>query len=160
MLSFHSDADVVRYIPWPVRDRAQTEEALELRLTKDALREEGDWLVLAIELRATGRVIGEVLLKWSSAEHQQGEIGFALHRDFHGQGLAREAATAMLDYGFRGARLHRIVGRCDARNTDSARLLTALGMRQEAHLHECEFFKGEWTDLLEFAVLDRDWPAG
>jgi RimJ/RimL family protein N-acetyltransferase len=33
-------------------------------------------------------------------------------------------------------------------------------MRQEAHLIENEFVKGEWTDELIFALLDREWAAG
>lgn len=33
-------------------------------------------------------------------------------------------------------------------------------MRQEAHLVENEWFKGEWTDELDFALLSRMWPAG
>jgi RimJ/RimL family protein N-acetyltransferase len=32
-------------------------------------------------------------------------------------------------------------------------------MRQEAHLVENEWFKGEWTDELDFAILEREWRA-
>ena len=52
----------------------------------------------------------------------------------------------MLRHGFDGLGLHRIVGRLDARNTASARVLERLGMRREAHLRENEYVKGEWTD--------------
>ena len=72
---FHGDAEVVRYVPWPVRDREATEETLRVKLTQTELVAHGQWLVLAVELRATGRVIGEVLLKWAS--DGQGEVGFA-----------------------------------------------------------------------------------
>jgi RimJ/RimL family protein N-acetyltransferase len=34
-----------------------------------------------------------------------------------------------------------------------------LGMRREAHLVENEWVKGEWTDELVFAMLDREWVA-
>jgi hypothetical protein len=30
-------------------------------------------------------------------------------------------------------------------------------MRQEAHLRENEFVKGEWTDALVFAMLADEW---
>jgi RimJ/RimL family protein N-acetyltransferase len=33
-------------------------------------------------------------------------------------------------------------------------------MRQEAHLVENEWFKSEWTDELDFAVLAEEWRAG
>jgi len=32
-----------------------------------------------------------------------------------------------------------------------------LGMRQEASYVESEWFKGEWTTLLVFALLEREW---
>ena len=38
-----------------------------------------------------------------------------------------------------------------------ARLAARIGMRQEAHVIENEWFKGEWTDELVYAVLDREW---
>jgi RimJ/RimL family protein N-acetyltransferase len=34
-----------------------------------------------------------------------------------------------------------------------------VGMRREAHLVENEFTKGEWTDELVYAMLDREWAA-
>jgi RimJ/RimL family protein N-acetyltransferase len=34
-----------------------------------------------------------------------------------------------------------------------------LGMRREAHLLENEFVKGDWTDELDYAMLDREWAA-
>jgi RimJ/RimL family protein N-acetyltransferase len=30
-------------------------------------------------------------------------------------------------------------------------------MRQEAHLVENEWFKGEWSDELVFGLLEREW---
>jgi RimJ/RimL family protein N-acetyltransferase len=32
-------------------------------------------------------------------------------------------------------------------------------MRQEAHLIENEFVKGEWQSELVYAMLDREWRA-
>jgi RimJ/RimL family protein N-acetyltransferase len=157
LLAFHSDPEVVRYIPWPVRDRDQTRVALEAKLDQVSLSAPGQWLVLAVELRETGAVIGEVLLKWVSATDEQGEIGFAIHRAYHGQGLAFEAAEAMLRLGFAELKLHRIIGVCDADNTASAALMSRLGMRQEAHYVQATFFKGRWTDDLIFAMLADEW---
>jgi hypothetical protein len=33
-------------------------------------------------------------------------------------------------------------------------------MRREGHLHESTWAKGEWTDDLVYALLDREWPMG
>jgi RimJ/RimL family protein N-acetyltransferase len=96
---------------------------------------------------------------YSSEEHHQGEVGFVVHPEHHGRGYGREGALVILRLGFEELRLHRMIGRCDARNTASARLMERLGMRREAHLLENEFVKGEWTDELDYAMLDREWAA-
>jgi RimJ/RimL family protein N-acetyltransferase len=157
LLAFHSDPEVVRYVPWPVRDRAGTEETLQVKLTQTELVAHGQWLVLAVELRSTGAVIGEVLLKWAS--DRQGEVGFALGREHHGQGYAGEATTAMLRLGFDELGFHRITAVCIEGNAASARLLTRLGMRQEARLVDNVLFKGAWATQLVFAMLEDEWRA-
>jgi RimJ/RimL family protein N-acetyltransferase len=157
LFAMHSREDVVQYLYWAVRDREQVAAMLERRQTKNVLEREGDALILAVELKETGRVIGDVLLHWLSEEHRQGEIGFIFHPDYQGQGYATEAALMMLRIGFDELDLHRIAGRCGAENAASARLMERLGMRQEAHFRENEFVKGKWDDELVFAMLAREW---
>ncbi|TWD81279.1 RimJ/RimL family protein N-acetyltransferase [Kribbella amoyensis] len=159
LFAFHSRPEVVRYTPWPVRDREETRIALEAKLARDALTEPGQWLVLAIELRETRTVIGEVLLKWVSDIDRQGEIGFALHTDYHGRGIAAEAARAVLRLGFEDLGLHRICGICVDANAASAGLLQRLGMTLEGRFVDNAFFKGEWITELLFAIREDDWRA-
>jgi NAD-dependent deacetylase len=59
------------------------------------------------------------------------ELLFGLLPGFWGQGLAREAAQAVLAYGFGALDLPRIVAATDAPNERSARTLAALGMTLE-----------------------------
>ena len=47
----------------------------------------------------------------------------------------------------------------DARNSASARLASRLGMRREAHHRSSEMFKGEWADMVVYALLDHEWHA-
>jgi RimJ/RimL family protein N-acetyltransferase len=157
LLAFHSQPEVVRYVPWPVRDREQTRTALEAKLAQGVLTEPGQWLVLAMEVRETSAVIGEVLLKWESETNRQGEIGFAVHRAHQGRGFAAEAARVVLRLGFDDLALHRIVAVCIDGNADSVRLLRRLGMQQEADLRDNVFFKGNWADQLVFGLLEDEW---
>jgi NAD-dependent deacetylase len=57
------------------------------------------------------------------------ELLFGLLPAFWGQGLAREAAQAVLSYAFETLELARIVAATDAPNERSARTLASLGMR-------------------------------
>jgi RimJ/RimL family protein N-acetyltransferase len=65
----------------------------------------------------------------------------------------------MLRLGFEDLGLRRIVGRIDARNAASARVLDRLGMRREAHFAQNEIIKGEWTDEVVYAMLQDEWRA-
>jgi RimJ/RimL family protein N-acetyltransferase len=156
---YMSDPTVVRYLYWQVRDRAEVRAFLAERALQGVLEREGDRLFLALVLPLTGQVIGEIMLYWSSREHRQGEIGFVLSQDFHGKGYAHEAALLALELGFDLLGLHRIMGRCDADNVGSAALMERLGMRREAHLIHDEFFKGDWSDTLIYAMLDGEWKV-
>lgn len=159
LYAIQSRAGVTRYLYWEPRSREEVRESLAARTRYTALDAEGDTLVLALERRDSGAMIGDVNLHWLSATHQQGEFGFVLHPDHHGQGFGREAAVEMLRFGFEQMRLHRIIGRCDGRNEASAHLMERLGMRREAHLRENEFVKGEWCDELVYAMLTKEWQA-
>ncbi len=149
--------DVARYVPWAPDDRDAARTALKMRSADYTLKQPGDRLRLAVVV--DDRVVGEVMLAWHAGDGRQGEVGFALHPDVHGRGIARRAATAMLRVGFDEVGLHRIVGNCDPRNGPSAALLTRLGMTQEGHLRETAFGKGEWVDSLVFGMLEDEWRA-
>ena len=149
--------EVVRYLYWDVMSPEEARALLERRMQRTTLTRPGDSMVLAVEKRETGQVIGDVMLAWAPSPHRQAEVGYIFHPDVHGKGYASEAVRAMLQYGFDVLGLHRIFGRCDARNTASARLMARLGMRCEARLLENERFKGEWGSELVYAMLEDEW---
>ncbi len=157
LVRFHGDPEVVRFVPWPVRDRAATEQALRVKLGQSQLTEPGQWLVLAVELRETKTVIGEVLLKWASALDRQGEVGFALARDQHGRGYASEATSALVRVGFDELGLHRISAVCIEENDASAGLLRRLGFSLQGRLVDNVLFKGRWATQLIFALTEDAW---
>jgi RimJ/RimL family protein N-acetyltransferase len=157
LYAIQSREDVNRYLYWSPRSRREVADVITTRTAMGTLEGEGDILVLAVELREAGTVIGDVNLAWQSEEHRQGEFGFVFHPDHHGRGYAGEAAVEMLRLGFDGLGLHRIIGRADGRNAASARLMEKLGLRREAHFVQNEWVKGEWTDEVVYAMLASEW---
>ena len=161
LLSYRSRVEVCRYLPFEPMD----EQVLSARLTGDLGRREisaeGQGLTLGVELAESGRLVGDVVLFATSAQHAGGEIGYVFHPDVTGHGYATEACTAVLDLALTpdGLALHRVVARMDARNEASARLAARLGMRREAHFRSSELFKGEWADLVVWALLAEEWNA-
>ena len=113
--------------------------------------------VLPIRRRDEGDFIGYCGLIVGRSTAEEPEIAYELLRRAHGRGYATEAAHAMLRLGFEGLGLHRIVARVDERNEPSVKLARRLGMRQEARLVHNEFFKGEWSTEVDFAMLAGEW---
>jgi RimJ/RimL family protein N-acetyltransferase len=159
LYAYQSRPDVTRYLYWDARDKEQVREALVRQCDENALSAEGDWLTFAVVWREARKVVGEVGLKLISRENRQGEIGFVFNPDYHGRGLATEAAESMLTLGFDAIGWHRIIGSCDPRNHSSARLMERIGMRQEARFVHSQIVKGQWADELVYAVLDHEWRA-
>ncbi|QLQ35775.1 GNAT family N-acetyltransferase [Micromonospora robiginosa] len=150
--------DVVRWMLGATeRTRAESRASVAAMATEDAWRAEGDCLTLAVVVG--DRVIGAVELVWRSRADRTAELGYVLHPEHGGRGLATEAAAALLDWGFAEFGLHRVVARCHAGNEASARLLTRLGLRREARHVRSYRFRGEWADQLVFAVLAEEWRA-
>ena len=158
--AYRSRADVARYLySGPSASRQATSEEPSRRTGETRLVSEGDRLWLAVLLAESGALVGDVLLRYTSAVHRQGEIAFVFNPSCHGRGLATEAARAMLRLAFAEMGLHRVIGRCDARNGASARLMERLGMAREAHFIENEFVKGEWTGKFVYAIREQQWSG-
>ncbi len=152
-----SRPEVTRYLLFDTRDRDQVRMSLEQKVAAAELDDEGGNLSLAVVLPETGALIGDITLFWLSRANRQGEIGYVFHPDHGGRGYATEAGAVLLRLGFEELGLHRIIGRIDARNAPSARVLERLGMRREAHFVQNEILKGEWTDEVVYAMLEDEW---
>jgi RimJ/RimL family protein N-acetyltransferase len=159
VVAYRSRPEVCRYVPFDPMDASDVRARLAGMWSRRTLDQEGQVLVLGAEVAASGELIGDLLLRWISAEDECGELGYVFHPAHGGRGYATEAAHAVLHLAFDDLRLHRVIARVDARNTPSARVAARLGMRQEGRLVENSRFTGEWSDELDFALLAREWPA-
>jgi RimJ/RimL family protein N-acetyltransferase len=157
--AMRSDSEVVRYLYGEPLSADETRRLLTSKMATPAWAREGDWLTVAVVERASGTTVGDLSFRWVSERDRTAEIGFIFDPRRQGKGFATEAARALVDWAFKSAGFHRVIGRTEARNAASARVLEKLGMRLEAHLVENEWVKGEWQSELVYAVLDREWTA-
>jgi RimJ/RimL family protein N-acetyltransferase len=96
--------------------------------------------------------IGELHLRGD----QQGEIGYGIHPDLWGRGLATAAARKLLAIGFTTHGLHRIFATCDPRNVASGRVLTKIGMTHEGRMRETQLIRDGWRDSDLYAILEYE----
>ena len=159
LFAYRSLPEVARFVPFEPMTRGEVAERLAGRWAARAIAGEGDGVLVGIERADTGELVGDVSLWLSSAEHRSAELGWLLHPAHGGRGFATEAAHGVLHLAFDALAVHRVVARVDARNAASLALCERLGMRREAVLLENEWFKGEWTDEVDYALLQRDWAG-
>ncbi len=149
--------DVCRYLPWPPMSPEEARAKLQQRLAQTGIGPDHEALVPVAVEAATGRVVGELMLRARASEPGNGEIGWSIHPDFQGRGYATEGARELLRVGFEDLRLHRIRASADSRNLASIRVMERLGMRREALFIESELIKGEWVDEVICALLASEW---
>ena len=159
LLAYRGREDVCRYVPFEPMTREDITERLTGQWARTELTSEGQSLTLGAEVSQTGELAGDIILFWHSEEHAGGEIGYVFNPSLGGRGYATEAVSMMLRLGFEELGMHRIIARIDERNDPSVRLARRVRMRQEARLVENEFFKGEWSTELDFAMLAAEWHA-
>jgi RimJ/RimL family protein N-acetyltransferase len=159
LLAYRSRPDVCRYVPFEPQAREDIERYLVTTWSRHSIDDEGQNLNLGVHDRTTDQLLGDVMLRWYSREHGGGEIGYMFNPDSGGRGYATEAMHAVLHLAFDDLGLHRLIARIDARNASSCGVCDRLGMRREAHLLANEWFKGEWTDEVDYGLLRDEWAA-
>lgn len=158
-VGYRSDPEVARFQSWePTYSRDDGEQFLA---SQQGLKfgVPGDWMQLAVVDRVSGALCGDCAVRVATDQPATAEVGVTLSPSAQGRGLAREALTALIDRLFDEHGLHRVFAQADDRNQPVHSLLEHLGFRCEACLVEADWFKGEWTTLRVYAVLDREWAV-
>ena len=141
----------------PLRDQAEEREFLR-EVEQQARMRPRRHYHLGIEWNDDNDLIGLVRLSISAPEHRGADIGYGLRRDRWSQGIATEAATLIVGFGFHELGLHRVFAYHHPGNIASGRVMTKLGMQREGHLRENVLsHDGTWRDSLLYAVLKDDW---
>lgn len=141
---------------------ADRQEARAFLLAQEELPENAiGWRMLGIEQKhrsdAEGRIVGEVGVFLEANKPDEGNVGWWLHSEARGRGLATEAAFALLGWCFDVRRLHRVTSACLADNAGSLRIMQRLGMRIESRMQESRKLGDEWHDEIACAMLSREW---
>lgn len=85
------------------------------------------------------------------------DIGYILHPDHWGQGLATEAITAVLDRMFALTEFDEAVADVDPENAPSLRLLEKLGFRRTGFEAATVNVGGVWKDSVYLSLSRTDW---
>ena len=127
LAALYADPEVTAFTKLGSLTRAQAEATLDDYLADWRARVFG---MCAVFLRSSGEFAGECGF---FVLERTGELAlrYAFHRRFWGQGLAREAAHAVLDHAFQRLGLTRVVSFVEAPNRASHRVMQKLGFAVE-----------------------------
>lgn len=89
-------------------------------------------------------------------EDDKGEIGFWIEQSHWGKGVATEAASALMKFGFQKLRLNKIVAYHMVRNPASGRVMEKLGMRKEGVFRDHVKKSGQYEDSVAYGILASD----
>ena len=155
LFDLFSHPEVMRYWSCPAfADTAQAKELLDSIHESFAERSLFQWGVVH---KGRDLLIGTSTLAHLDFGNGRAELGFALARDQWGNGLMREAVTALIDFAFRKLELRRLEADADPRNARSVALLEKLGFVREGFLRERWHVNGEIQDAAFYGLLAREW---
>lgn len=154
MFKYLSDEDVVKHMGlFPYKT---AEEVMDEINWYDSIYKEGTGIRWGITEKGKNEVIGSCGFLNMKRQHFRAEIGFELNKEYWSQGIAGEAISAVLQYGFQSLGLERIEALIEPTNRSSQKLVEKYGFIKEGLLRHYEFTCGKFDDLLMYSILKED----
>lgn len=133
--------------------------------------ETADWIARWLPLYANpgfflwcieyaGEPIGTINLHDVSEENLSCDMGYSIGSRWWGLGLMTEAASAVRDFAFEAADMHRLTAWIAEGNAASGRVLEKLGMQYEGRSRQSmRALDGRFVDQLHYAILRGEWET-
>jgi ribosomal-protein-alanine N-acetyltransferase len=153
---YASDPLVTRYTSFGPNSIEETGEFLA-RSTEAILAAPRRVYTFAVVERATSRLIGSCGLQSCDSTDQHFAFGYCFNRNFWRQGFGKEAAGAVVQFGFERLNAHRLWAHVFAGNMASVRILEGLAFRQEGLALQSLYLRNSWHDILSFAQLRSEY---
>lgn len=165
---YRSDADdmyeysrqplVTQYLTWdPHPDRRYTAKYLSYLSGR---YDEGTFYDWGVVLRDERKLIGTCGFTRFSEENNSAECGYVLNPAYWGQGIAAEALTEVMRFGFTTLGLHRIECRYMIGNERSRRVMEKVGMSYEGTFRDALLLGAEYKTVGVCAILSDEFFRG
>ena len=162
-------ADILEYLKTPAVNCFACMKLHSLDEAKQEIRKRAeDELYLAIVLKETGKVIGEIFAHPEGNDPEDETMDtfspcWMLNLGYSGHGYAYEAAQAYFDYLFHEKGARRIYAYTEDYNLRSQKLCERLGMRREGLFMEFVSFINNpdgtprYENTMQYAILKKEW---
>lgn len=107
-------------------------------------------------MKNSDKAIGSIRINSIEKKAQYGVIGYELHPDHWGSGLATEALEAVVGFAHNDLSLNRLEAWTSVDNIASQKVLTNNGFQYEGTQRQKVFFQGELWDVQLYGRLAAD----
>ncbi len=155
--AYASRQDVTQYLTWyPHPDRAYTREYLQYLGNRYAAGMFYDW---AIFYEPECRMIGTCGFTSFNCTADSAEVGYVINPEFWGKGIAQEALSRVMKFGFEKLNLNRIEAHYMEGNERSRHVMERVGMTYEGTMREAMLVKGSYINVGVCSILRSEWEA-
>lgn len=142
-VSYRQHPEIARYQSWDTSYSESQAQSLVESQAGVTLPAPGEWLQLAVHLRSTKVLVGDVAIHLLEETPRVFEIGFTVAKQHQQHGYAKEAVSRVLEFLFSDAAASKLIANTDQRNLASINLLKSLGFQHLEAKSWSEEFKGE-----------------
>jgi [ribosomal protein S5]-alanine N-acetyltransferase len=121
--------------------------------------ERGTSFSFAITRREDGAFVGVIGLRGIHPDHKRAEMNYWVGKPFWGQGVATEAARAVLRFGFEDLGLNKISAAYMTRNPASRKVMEKMGMTYEGTQRQHVVKWGQFEDIGHCSILRSEYQG-
>ena len=148
------------YDCYPFTDESQASSWVNCNISayKDKEFKKFRWAISMLD--RPDQLIGSCGIHSVNPNFQSLEVGYELHPNCWGKGIATEAVAALINHCFTQnfpVRINRIAATTDIVSPQSVSVLSKLGFKEEGILREYGFWKASFHDVRLFSLLRKKW---
>lgn len=152
---YSSDPKTSQYLLWsPHKSLKNTQEFIELVISKYKLGEYNDWALICKENQ---KMIGTCGFTRIDADNSIAEIGYVLNPKYWGNGFATEAAKKVVEFAFDVLKVNRVEAKFLFGNDASLAVMKNIGMKFEGYQRDAMYVKGKFRTVGISSILNREY---
>ncbi len=155
MFEYSRDPETSKYLLWePHTSRAFTRAHIRYLQKQYQNASFFDWALVDKE---SGKMIGTCGFTEIYERKKTAEVGYVLSPAFHRRGLAPEALSRVMEYGFCTLGLQRLSARFMEENLASQKVLARLGFREDTKRKETFYKRGTKQRILTYSITKEEY---
>jgi len=159
LLEIVGDAEVARNYEWCPMDEQEVQVWLENDPKMPPLQP-GSNFYLALGLLGEPKLAGLAAMSYRDKGNSEMTVDICVNPNYQRRGFGTEAFRGVMQLVFAGLNTHRLCTWCHSRNQAGVHMLEKAGLRREGEFIKCKLMRGEWVDVVQYALLREEYGSG